>query len=183
MDCYNILDYKSEHNYRNNKSGGGVSVFIKNSVEYICRNDLNTLNDCIESLFIELPKNGINNKNTVIGIIYRPPNSDIDVLNEAMCNILETLKFENKLTYIMGDFNINLFNYDSHTKTADFINLMFSYSYAPFINKPTRITEHSSTLIDNIFVNNYNDNTFQGLLFTDISDHFPVFIINKKIRC
>ena len=59
----------------------------------------------------------------------------------------------------MGDFNINLFNYDSHTKTADFINLMFSYSYAPFINKPTRITEQSSTLIDNIFVNNYNDNT------------------------
>ena len=100
-----------------------------------------------------------------------------------MCNILETLKFENKLTYIMGDFNINLFNYDSHTKTADFINLMFSYSYAPFINKPTRITEQSSTLIDNIFVNNYNDNTFQGLLFTDISDHFPVFIINKKIKC
>ena len=100
-----------------------------------------------------------------------------------MCNILETLKSENKLTYIIGDFNINLFNYDSHTKTADFINLMFSYSYAPFINKPTRITEQSSTLIDNIFVNNYNDNTFQGLLFTDISDHFPVFIINKKIKC
>ena len=74
----------------------------------------------------------------------------------------------------MGDFNINLFNYDSHTKTADLINLMFSYSYSPFINKPTRISEKSSTLIDNTFVNNYNDNTFQELLFTDISDHFHV---------
>ena len=42
---------------------------------------------------------------------------------------------------------------------------------------PARITESTSTLIDNIFTNNFNDAHISGIFYTDISDHFPVFSI------
>ena len=45
------------------------------------------------------------------------------------------------------------------------------------------MTNCSATLIDNIFRNNNNvsDRSIQGILYTDISDHFPVFHINNSI--
>ena len=49
----------------------------------------------------------------------------------------------------------------------------------PLITRPTRITPHTATLIDNIFVNNFFVCSRSGLLFTDISDHLPVFSIHS----
>ena len=45
------------------------------------------------------------------------------------------------------------------------------------------MTNRSATWIDNIFRNNNNvsDGSIQGILYTDISDHFPVFYINNSI--
>ena len=52
----------------------------------------------------------------------------------------------------MGDFNINLLN-NNNKNTANFLDKMFSYSYLPFINTPTRVTGHSKPLMDKIFYN------------------------------
>ena len=54
---------------------------------------------------------------------------------------------------------------------------MYASSFYPLITKPTRITKTSATLIDNIFVNRFCGKTLSGLLFTDLSDHLPVFQI------
>ena len=43
------------------------------------------------------------------------------------------------------------------------------------ITRPTRITSHCATLIDNIYVN-YAANTYDsGILINDITDHLPFF--------
>ena len=61
---------------------------------------------------------------------------------------------------------------------------MYSNTFVPVITKPTRITEHSQTLIDHIHI--YTDLTTpnykhkQGILRTDISDHYPVFYLMLK---
>ena len=68
-----------------------------------------------------------------------------------MSNILDILNNENKLCYIMGDFNINLFNHEVHAPTCHFLNLKFLHSYIPLINKQTSVTNQSATLIDNCF--------------------------------
>ena len=60
---------------------------------------------------------------------------------------------QRKTSYIAGDFNIDLLKYESHAPTASFVNCLFSYSFFPFINKPTRITCETATLVDNIFTN------------------------------
>ena len=51
------------------------------------------------------------------------------------------------------------------------------------ITKPTRITEHSATLIDNIYCNisNLADTCKSGILRVTISDHYAIFCINKSV--
>ena len=60
-------------------------------------------------------------------------------------------KKEKKLLFIMGDFNFNLLNYESHTETNDFLNTMISHYMLPHILQPTRVTDHSATVIDKYF--------------------------------
>ena len=67
-----------------------------------------------------------------------------------------------------------------HQPTDDFVNCFYSYGFHPLIDQPTRITSHSSTLIDNILTNNDCDDTLAGFLNTDISDHLPIFQITPS---
>ena len=77
-----------------------------------------------------------------------------------MLNILQTLKAENKKNYIMGDFDINLLNYDHNAETRYYVDTMYSNAFLPLITKPTRITPTSATLIANIYSNNISGEKF-----------------------
>ena len=84
----------------------------------------------------------------------------------------------------MGDYNINLLNVDSHSLTADFNDTMCSFGLVPLITRPTRVAENSATLIDNIFTNKgvSYDESVCGILVTDISDHYPIFCVDKILK-
>ena len=71
----------------------------------------------------------------------------------------------------MGDFNLNLLNFSNDTSVTRFLDLTQSSGLLPTITIPTRITNHSATLIDNIFSNNIVDPFFTGVLTEPISDH------------
>ena len=47
------------------------------------------------------------------------------------------------------------------------------------IHFPTRITQNTCSLLDNIFTNNL-DHMFTGVLTADISDHLPIFSLCHK---
>ena len=87
-----------------------------------------------------------------------------------------------KQNYIMGDFNINLINYGSHTETQDYIDAMFQHYFITLINKSTRIKTNTATVIDNIYSNDVLGTNYQlhGIMYTDISDHLPIFVLNKE---
>jgi hypothetical protein len=76
----------------------------------------------------------------------------------------------------MGDFNIDLLKSESCDFANKFTEQLFTSSFYPLITKPTRITSHTATLIDNIFTNNIDkiDSSINGILFSDISDHLPI---------
>jgi hypothetical protein len=71
---------------------------------------------------------------------------------------------------------------------------MFEKGAIPIINRPTRVSEHSATLIDNIITTEIFEKSLRkGIIKTDVSDHFPIFFAlnyskrkcnepNKKIR-
>ena len=129
-------------------------VFFNESLEYWRRNDLSSMNNYAESIFVDVSPHPLTqNKCVTLGVLYRPPNTDVRNFLENMSTILANLKGINRTAYIMGIFHLNLINISEHIPTSDFVELMFSYSFFPLINKPTRLTETSATLIDNIFCN------------------------------
>ena len=159
------------------------SLFVKNNLRYILRKYLILFNKSIECLFIALQNTDSSRSNSIIvGVIYRPPSTNIIHFNEALSTLLDKMKMENKQVYLSGDFNINLINTDKHQPSGGFLESMFSYPFYPMINRPTWIRESSATLIDNIFSNVLKPNLLTGILYTDISDHFPVFIIDHDQR-
>ena len=83
-----------------------------------------------------------------------------------------------KECYIMGDYNIDLLKDDSDRPTHDYLDFIYSYCMIPSILKPTRITETSATIIDNILTNCDNE-LATAILVTDITDHFPTILINR----
>ena len=118
----------------------------------------------------------------MIGVVYRPPNQDMDIFNEIISEMLETIRKEEKLYYLLGDCNMNILTYESHRLTGDAVDVLSSYLFLPLITRPTRITASSATLIENIFKNHTEnlDHSTQGLLVTDVSGHYPIFHINKR---
>jgi hypothetical protein len=128
-----------------------------------------------ETKFTDITNN--NGKNFIIGVIYRPPNSNFETFKNTRNTILEKIDKENKICYLMGAFNINLFKSEScDYANVQFIEQLLTSSFFPLITKATRITYHTATLIDNIFTNNIEelDNTLNDIIFSDISDHFPI---------
>ena len=82
----------------------------------------------------------------------------------------------------MGDFNINLLNCESHSESNDFLLMLNSFFLLPSILQPTRITDRSATLIDNIFANTYAMNAISGNLVSKIPDHLPQFLIVDNLK-
>ena len=81
----------------------------------------------------------------------------------------------------MGDFNVNLLNYNDHPPTNEFLDSLASNSVIPYILQPTRITDHSEILIDNIFSNVITVDAISGNLTAMISDHLPQIMIVPSV--
>ena len=184
-DLYSWTEYNFVEQHRSNKCGGGVGIFLQNHLNYIKRNDLNISNDSCESLFVEIDRtNLIREKNIIIGVIYRPPKTEISHFIDIMKDIMDKIKNENKICYLVGDYNINLINVDSHGLTSEFNDIMYSGGFIPLITRPTRVTRTSATLIDNIYGNQIldRDHSLSGIMLTDITDHYPIFHIANYVH-
>ena len=67
-------------------------------------------------------------------------------------------------------------------KVKNFVNFAFQNSLIPLINKPTRVTRTNATAIDHILTNAFlNKQIETGIIKTEISDHFPIFLITDPI--
>ena len=82
----------------------------------------------------------------------------------------------------MGDFNVNLLDYESNTDVQNFFEQLTVNSFLPYIYKPTKITNTSKTLIDNIFYNKIEKYAASGNLVTHISDHLAQFLIIPELQ-
>ena len=157
---------------------GGVGLYIKNGIQYSVRHDLSFSTDESEMLWVEIESDL--NSNMICSVVYRHPSSNLETFLNNVCSVIGKISRERKLCLISGDFNINLLNYDKHPLTEDFVNTFSSFFLEPQILRPTRITSHSSTLIDNIFFNSIEYQTVSGNLLHDLTDHLPNFLIIER---
>lgn len=160
-------------------NAGGVAFYIRNDFQYILRSELTTSTPDFEALWIEINARG--QQNLICGVVYRHPNSDLSKFKDYVDQTTETIDKQNKLCMIMGDFNIDLLKVNTHADSENFINSLGSSFLLPQILQPTRITDHSATLIDNIFFNGSIEHlSISGNIVYPLTDHLPNFLIFNK---
>ena len=166
------------HSQPTNSFAGGVALYIKSTLDYKIREDICMTKDEFEIICLEILSK--KDKNTLCCCAYRHPNTDGQAFSDFINNTMQKIIKERKNIFFMGDFNLNLLNYETHDDTNDFLNSMISYSLLPYIFHPTRVTDCSSAVIDNIFSNITGCEPKGGNILCDISDHFPQFIVLEK---
>ncbi|KAJ8047577.1 RNA-directed DNA polymerase from mobile element jockey [Holothuria leucospilota] len=171
---YQLNHYNFIHTSRTQGKGGGVGLYVKEGLQFQILQDLSIFHENVfESLFVEISRGNIT---TVVGVVYRPPSADINTFLVTMEELFS--KIGKKITYILGDYNIN--TDEGHTSTAAraFENLVSSYGYTTLIDKPTRVTTDSLSLLDNIITNSDHDIS-SGVIIDDLSDHYPIFSFSR----
>ena len=186
LNMVNIPGYIHIGNYRTDRKGGGVSILLKNGIPYKRREDLDIfIEGKTESVFVEtISKCG---KPIIIGSIYRPPNTDLDQFSDNLTNMVNKARVTKRkipCEIILGmDHNTDLLKGNQHIPTHNFIENVTNLSLYPTITRPSRITHHSATLIDNIYVSDQLHRSFDSmLLINDISDHLPTLALLKQTK-
>ena len=170
-NSFAIDGYNMYVNNRPDRCGGGVAFYVSSSFKCVVHSDICRMDSTVESLFIELSIPGC--KNVVVGIMYRPPNSNVVDFLTYISDLAKNPVFRNKDCFLLGDYNIDLLKSGNDHSTNEFLETLLSSSFLPLISKPTRVTDHSATLIDNMFCNVLPlPDSF--IILSDITDHFPV---------
>ena len=139
-----------------------------------------------EGQFVKITGGGLS-KDVIIGNIYRPPRdlneNYMQFLNE-FTTIISLIDKTNSDIIIAGDFNINLLKINEKNIVGEFFDMLISNSFYPHITLPTRFSNNSGTLIDNLFcrIDKYAKQPKSGILTKQFSDHQPCFTFLNNVQ-
>ena len=93
-------------------------------------------------------------------------------------DFLKNKSGSSKTVFMVGDLNINSFNYDNNALVKNFFNLVFQSGFLPLIQRTTRVTRTTTTAIDHIITDAILESIMHsGIMKANISDDFPIFVI------
>ena len=158
-------------------NAGGVGIYISQQ----CQHQISSFNidfDVSENLWLSITFPYTKVKFTV-GEIYRHFNTNFknfcDALNETLIH-LSTLQ---KQFFIMGDFNIDTSEKSTLSNRMSiqyYLNMLASHGAETLINKATRVTSTTATVIDHIFTNVTQYSITPGVIRYDLTDYYPIFV-------
>ena len=167
----NVDNYQIVCNDRD-RHGGGVAVYVHESILYKIRSDL--MPDNLEVVTLQIA-----NSKFIVTSLYRPPRKPVSYFND-MEALLASLNSDNKEAIIMGDINCDFLD-SSNNDTKNLKRVLSLHNLAQIIKEPTRITGISETLIDHVITNNPDMVHDSGVISCGISDHDIVFI-ERNVR-
>ena len=94
-----------------------------------------------------------------------------DYLNNSISELNDTKSYY----FILGDININTSS-QSNNIVTNYLNMLDSNSVAFLINKPTRVTDTSSSTLDHILTNENRLRISPFVLNHVITDYYPVMV-------
>ena len=169
------------------KVRGGVALIFKEKYTVKKRKDLkinrskNEKDLDIENLWYEI---NLPIGKTIVGVIYKHPNSTAKGLKyskEQLESNMKKINKEGRNAVIMGDINIDGLRIAHNENVKGFFSTILDHGFFPMITLPTRIQHDKCTNIDHIIVNmEFIKNSSKrqpGILFHDISDHLPTFLV------
>ena len=158
---------------RDRKSrGGGVLLYVPERCKSKRRLDLE--DDEIECVWVEVR---LNKMTILLGNMYRPPNADLSVFSNFEV-MMERVAAECRDVVLMGDLNINLLTPSSQTDRL--LLITSENNLKQLISEPTRITDHSQTLLDVLFTSSPDVFSSSGATECVGSDHLMIFGEHKE---
>ena len=156
--------------FRHDKGrGGGTCIFVRDDlkVKQLCTGIEN--HPYIEDLWINVQYKKL--PSFIIGCIYRHPHASVDSFN-YLSDIFKYMCLQNKPIFILGDFNDDLFSAGNKLDKI-FKNLKLRQ----LIDRPTRVTPNSKTLLDLAITNRPEMIVFSDVIPGTIADHDLISII------
>ena len=168
-----LSGYNLERRDRN-KQGGGVCVYLRNSLNYKRRFDLE--NSDLEIIILEIIKP--NSQPFLVTTWYRPPKSSLELFDKFEF-FLKKIDGKFKEIYILGDLNCNFQSNPPENHTKHILDIIINYQLTQIITDSTRVSSSSETLID-VFITNSSESIISsGIYPLSISDHDLIYAIRK----
>ena len=92
---YDLPNFTTNHQKKSDRRGGGVSVYIHNSLNLKPRPDLSKNCGDIESLTKEIISE--KTRNTIVSVLYRPPNGHFEHFENFLTNFFLNTKILTKM--------------------------------------------------------------------------------------
>ena len=168
-----LLERKDRHAGKS----GGVSLYVRDDLQYQRRFDLEDVS--LDFLWVEIFIK--NSKSILVSSAYRPPDSSKyhnRKFSEKLDNMLSTVQNENKEIIISGDLNCNYGIANDHIEIKDIVK---SHGLSQIIKLPTRIARQSQTIIDVIYTNNKSVVSKTLNHTNSLSDHNVIGVTRKLL--
>lgn len=145
MPGYNLVNC-----YSNSRHTGGTTIYIKSFLKFeIIRSEAVDYN--YWALWIRVH---MKTENVMVGAIYRSPNGNCREFLKYMEEKLNEDCIHQQKTVIMGDMNIDLLKNGSDAKNLK--RIIQAAGVKQIVEKQTRVTGVSATLIDHIITNDFS---------------------------
>ena len=134
------------------------------------------MGDECESVFAEVK---LGCSQALVCSAYRPPNTDCKKFISSFNNKLKELQKMKNTTLVIGlDHNMDFLKSPNHVNTQNFLEKILENNMTPTITRPTRITQTSATLIDNILVSSELIGSIRSSICIDnMSNHLPCITV------
>ena len=107
--------------------------------------------------------------------------NDLNTFTNELSSLLVKVKNLKHSAYLCGDYNIDLLKVKTNRHYCSYFDDVVSNGFFPQITLPTRLSDHSSTLIDNIFTNNIDEAGTSVILLNSIYDHQMIFTYVENV--
>ena len=184
INLFNLSDYTMVHQTKRCCGHGGLIIYIHNQFKYKLVDTIHQEATGWEYLCIELSHHEPHSQKYLLCNVYRKPGQlldDFTLFLEEFTLFVRMVKQLNRSSHICGDYNIDLLKIKTNKHFNDFFDNLITVGFFPKITLPTRFTEQSSTLIDNVFSNNLEERETSGIVLNHISDHQFFFTYIEKL--
>ena len=172
LALFNLKEYNMVYQSSRCCRHGGLLIYIHKQFKYTLIDTINQDATGWEYLCIEMSHRTPHSQKYLLCNVYRKPGEIVDEMNAFLVDFstfLQRVKNLNKLSYICGDYNIDLLKVKINPRFGEFFDHIISSGFFPKITLPTRFTDQSSTLIDNVFSTNIEEKEVSGILLNHIS--------------
>ncbi|PFX20980.1 putative RNA-directed DNA polymerase from transposon BS [Stylophora pistillata] len=163
LEYVSLPGFSKEFRNRDNVKGGGVGAYIRDNIKYKRRKDIENTQADIEHLWLEIQGKNKPSK-LLLGNFYRSeamhrPSAWLDKFEDLNGCIIAQW---DGLLVLTGDMNFDLLGIPDAPRWR-YISLLDTLNVKQIIDKRTRTTRSSRTLLDHIIINDPSKITSHGV--------------------